>query len=514
MVRYLLVLLLLFSVPIWAQVPDQDEEIQSPELIELTLDEIQVQGWQQDAADLLQQTRIWALENRLWWDGELESLHRFGGWYTGNRLDVALLHNWDNHNTHFGASLKVDRSGAIREMAVGNYRPRFGSGVSLGISGSGRRGPMFELGSMSPVDLYSPMGAAVIADIWELKAMAFGSIVNRPINVNTNNQVASFAKRKVDYDTLDRERIWGAALAYEDEYFSVGGMLYEQKHNWEHQNVVYKQKLLIPALAFKLDLNEFEFDLELGKIKKKVHAYAAFRYEHEGFKQQISMAKDPDRSKIAYSNFAQAVVRNPNSIELAYDALFPLAKYLKLHLLFSANQYQQPTSSNNSIKSRLAASLRYADKVSAFGIKVSYFDREVLSNIMQNYAVTRPNHWRFELNVNHKALDPLQIHLNCRYHIEDKKNYKNNGFYYNSGLRYKHKNVCFDAGYRACFRNKYGIYYLDESYEGWSMSVREDQQIYLGGKLDFHPAYVSLQYNQSIQHAKDYRIIAGLTIKY
>lgn len=514
MVRFLLVILLLFSVKTWAQVPDPEEDIQSPELIELSLDEIQVQNWQQDAAERLKQTRIWALENRLWWDGDLNSLNRFSGWYAGNRLDVGLLHNWDDHTSFVGASLKANNDSHIREMVVGNYQPRFGSGVSLGISGSSRRGEMLQLNSMGPVDLYSPMGAALKAKIWELEAMVFGSIVNRPINVNANNRVISFAKRKDKYDTLDRERIWGAALAYEDEYFSVGAMLYEQKHNWEHQNVIYKQKLLIPALAFKLDLHEFEFDLELGQIKKKVHAYAAFRYEHEGFKQQISMAKDPDRSKIAHSNFGQVIIRNPDSIELAYDALFPLAKYLKLHLLFSANQHQDPTSSNNSIKTRLAGSLRYADKVSALGLKVSYFDKEVLSHIMQNYALSRPHHWRFELGMSHMALEPLQIHLNCRYNIEDKKGYKNNGFYYNSGLRYRHKNLSAEAGYRACFRNKYGMYYLDESYEGWSVATKDDQQLYLGGKLDFHPAYFSLQYKQSIQHAKDYRISAGITIKY
>ena len=514
MVRYCLVFILLFGFQLWAQVPDFDEEIQGPELIELSLDDIQIQAWQQDAANLLKQTRLWALKNQLWWDGELQNLHHFGGSFSSQRLDVGLLHNWDEQSSYLAASLKINSLSAIEEMVIGNYRPRFGSGLTLGTSGSSRHSSMLELASMGPVDLYSPMGAAMIASIWEIQTLAFGSIQNRPLLFDQNNQIVSFAKRKTNNHILDRERIWGGALAYENDFIGLGALLYEQKHDWSHQNAYYKRTLLIPAFALKLYLSELDFDLELGKIGEEVHAYAALQYKHAGFKQKISLAKDPDRAKIAYSNFAQVITRNPDTLELSYDALFPLAKHLKLQLLFAANQHQNPTASSNSLKSRLVAALRYADKTSALGFKVSHFDREVLAHTLQNYTISRPQHWRFELSFSQKPIQALQLNLNCRYHIEDKESYKNNGFYFNSGFKLKHKTLSLDAGYRAFFRNKYGFYYLDDSYEGWSISTRNDQQVYLGSRLDAHPAYLHFNYRHSLQDTKDYRLTAELTIKY
>lgn len=185
-----------------------------------------------------------------------------------------------------------------------------------------------------------------------------------------------------------------------------------------------------------------------------------------------------------------------------------------MQLLFSANQHQKPTASSNSIKSRLVAALKYKDKASALGFKVSHFDREVLSNVLQNYTVSRPHHWRFELSASHKPIQPLQLHLNTRYHIEDKESYKNNGFYFNSGIRYKYKMMGLNAGYKASFRNKYGFYYLDDSYEGWSLATGDDQQVYLGSTLDVHPAYLRLNYRHSLQDVDNYRLTAELIIKY
>jgi hypothetical protein len=514
MVRYFLIFILLFSVQIWAQEPGFEAEIESPELIELSLDEIQMQAWQQDATNLLTQSKMWGLKNRIWWEGELQNLHQFSGQYSGHKLDLGLLYNWDEHKTYGGASLKASNISFIDEMVIGSYRPRFGSGLTLGTTGSSRQGFMLELGSLGPVDIYSPMGAAAIAEIWEIQALVFGSIQNRPMTVDANNRPVAFAKKKIKNNLLDRERIWGGALAYENDFVSLGALLYEQKHDWHHQNLAHKQTFLIPAFALGLYLSDFDFDLEVGKIKEDVHAYAAFLYEHAGFKQKISMAKDPDRSKIAYSTFGQVFTRNPETIEFAYDALFPLAKKLNLQLLFSANQHQEPTASGNSLKSRLVAALKYKDKASALGFKVSHFDREVLANVLQEYTVSRPHHWRFELSASHKPTQALQLHLNSRYHIEDKEDYKRNGFYFNSGVRYKYKMVGLDAGYRAHFRNKYGFYYLDDSYEGWSVSTGDDQVLYLGGRLDVHPAYLRLNYRHSLKDTEDFRIVLELTLKY
>ena len=514
MVRYFLIFTLLFSVQLTAQLPPFQDDVESLELIELSLDQVQLQAWQQDAANLITQTKLWGLKNRLWWDDSLQNQHHFSGCYSGQKLDVGLLHNWDDSKSYAGASLMASDVSVLNKIVIGNYRPRFGSGLTLGTPGSSRHGSMLELNSMGAVELYSPMGAAAIAEVWEIQAMAFGSILNRPMVVDGNNRPVAFARRKIKNSALDRERIWGGALAYENDFLALGAMIYEQKHDWHHQNVHHKQTLLIPAFALRLYFSDFDFDLEAGKIEDKVHAYAAFLYEHSGFKQKISMAKDPDRSKIAYSNFAQAITRNPDTLEFTYDALFPLIQNLNMQLLFSANQHQEPTASSNSIKSRLVAALKYKDKASALGFKVSHFDREVLSNVLQNYSVSRPHHWRFEFSASHRPIERLQLHLNTRYHIEDKESYKNNGFYFNSGIRYKYKMMGLNAGYRASFRNKYGFYYLDDSYEGWSLATGDDQQVYLGGTLDVHPAYLRLNYRHSLQDVDNYRLTAELIIKY
>ena len=137
MVRYFLIFTLLFSVQLTAQLPPFQDDVESLELIELSLDQVQLQAWQQDAANLITQTKLWGLKNRLWWDDSLQNQHHFSGCYSGQKLDVGLLHNWDDSKSYAGASLMASDVSVLNKIVIGNYRPRFGSGLTLGNPGHG-----------------------------------------------------------------------------------------------------------------------------------------------------------------------------------------------------------------------------------------------------------------------------------------------------------------------------------------------------------------------------------------
>lgn len=513
MVRYCWLLLFLFGMQLWAQTAVIDEDIQEVELIELSLDEIQAQTWQQDAENLSRYTKHWALENRFWLDEQLLNLHRFSAYYGGHKLDFALLKNWEEPSTHIGVTLKINSDGAIKEMILGNYRPRFGTGISLGATGGRKQSKILELGTLGSVDVYSPMGAAFKAKLYMIEAMAFASMQNRALQINQYNQITGFKKHKSSLESSDKEGLWGSALAFENKHVAFGALLYEQINHWEAQNQLFKQSSLTTALALKLNIQDFDFDLELGQLNQNTHAFATLRYEHAGFKQSFSFAKDPDRKRLAYSNFAQALTSSAEAVELSYNALFPIVKRLKLQLLFSGAQNQKHQQSSNAIKSRMVAKLIYSDAASTLGFKLSRFDREVLAHTLQDYSISRPDHWRFELDMNHKVLPHLQLQLHCRYHIEDKISYQNNGFFYHSGLSYSHQLISLEAGYKACFKNQYGFYYLDQSYEGWSFASKDDSELYLAGKWELSPVSVSLHYKHSLQESKNKRLLLAFTIK-
>lgn len=499
---------------LWAQAPNVENEAEFTEIIELSLDEIQEQTWQIQMATLKQESKTWALKNRFWLDDHVRDLHHLAGTYAGHKLDFAMIHDWENDSTHMGISLKIQDSPMQKEIILGNYRPRFATGLSLGAVGGRRHEKMLELAPLGSVDIYSPMGLAMKAKIWLLEAMAFASMQTRALKIDQNNQIQSFVKHKSEQRTLDKERLWGAALAFEHKTAAVGALVYEQKFEWERQSKPYQQKSLVSAMAFQVKIKEFDFDLELGQVKENTHAFAALHYQHAGFKQSFSLAIDPDRKELAYGNYAQILSRNPDTMELSYNALFPLAPRLKMQLVFAASQAQKHLGSSTSAHSRLIAAIRYSDALSSANFKFSRFDKEVLQNTMQNYQLSRPDHWRFELDLQQKVLPLLSLKLHCRYQLEDKKDLQNNGFYYKNSLCYTQPKMKLEAGYQARFQNKYGIYYLDESYEGWSLSTKDASEIYLSGKADIKPISLSIRMMQSLNEKKSQSYILGLDLIY
>jgi len=502
MVRLLTLLMLLLPLVLAAQ--------SAPELIELNLENLAYDAWEQLGAELLgPQTKL-SLDNRLWVDDDSYSLHRARFSYKGQELRINYRENWDagNRETNFSARVRQDK--LLRDLTLGHYRVHFGSGIALG-SGSRRlEGPVLRIEDPPQPERYSPFGAALKLQWQGLAAGIFASVLNREARLNADGDLLSLPKIRIDLDTRTRESIWGSALSYESQLFRLGLLAYAQSYNRDFADAELERSTTLISAYGGLRLKDHSLDLESGQVHGEAYHYLAWNYRHQGFEQTLSFAIDPDQDQVAHSTPREVLSRDPDTMELAWDAVFPIFRKADLSLRFSADHLGGNSFSTSNLRTRLLAAFHYGEEARRLSFKVSHFDREVLVHIDESYQMTRPKHWRYELGWQDRVLPSLEIILQARYHIEDKNSWANNGFYYHSALRFRQARLSLKLGYQGWQSSRAGFYYEDDTPLAYSISTRDDQAVYLAADLTLTRVKLGLNLRQSLRQGEDRRLILQL----
>lgn len=504
MVKFLAILILLIPLGLCAQ--------EAIELIELDLPSIEYQAWEKLYEDQF------SLKNQVvldWVKDETYSLHNLHVDYQGQQLYFNFQDDWENNLSYVNFAVKIKQNQLFEELNIGHYRIRFGSGITLG-SGSKRLDrALIEIEKPPHPQSYSPLGAAARFKVNHISGLLFGSIANREAKLSPQNKIISLAKTKHGLKDTSTETIWGGAIGYESKLFKIGLTGYAQAYDKHFVNPSIKKDSAIFALYWGLRFKEHSLDAESGTVNQNPHHFLAWNYRHQGFEQTFSFALDPDQRQLAYFSPREVLSRDANTMELAWDARFPLFKNANLNTRFAFDQNARDHISSKGLVKRLLASFDYSPKEHDFRFTISHFDREILSQIGEegiDYSVTRPSHWRFELGYKDQVFPHLQLILNSRYHLENKDTWKNNAFYYHSAIRFSYKNSALKFGYQGWQNAKTGIYYEDDLPLAWSLSQKEEQNLYLAGDLQLKNIKLGLNYRQSLTQSKDQRLVLNLGI--
>lgn len=502
MVRTLIALVLLIPLCLMAQ--------SDLELIELNADNLEYQAWQQLYKELLSPKNRLGVDNRLWIDNDSYSLHQAYFRFQGQELSLNIREDWDNNLTQANFSARIQQDKLLKDMALGHYRVRFGSGIALGSGSRAGNADVIQLETPPQPQRYSPFGAAVKLGWKGASALVFGSVLKREARLDAEGKVFSYPKTKSGLDTTGREVLVGTALGYEAKLFRLGLLSYRQDYDLEFVSPLLAERSDILSAYGGIRFKEHRLDLESGVVNDDAHHYIAWNYRHQGFEQNLSFAVDPDQAQMAYSTPREVLSRDPNTMELAWDAAFPIYKDMSLALRFSADHVRGNSLDANNLRTRLIAGYRFRGKDQSLSFKVSHFDREVLLHIDDHYSMTRPKHWRFELGYDDKVLPALNLSLNCRYHIEDKTNWQNNGLYWHSALRFTTGKMAFKLGYQGWQSSRAGFWYEDDNLQAYSIASKDDQNIYLSADLALKQIKLGLNLRQSLQHTQEQRFIIRL----
>jgi hypothetical protein len=482
----------------------------APELIELDTENLAYDAWQDISKELLApQTRL-GLDNRLWLEDDSFSLHRAWFRYKGQELSINYRNNWTHGSAPANFNVRVRQDKLLQDLALGHYRIRFGSGIALGSGSRQLSGPVTQIEGPPQPERYSPFGAAMKLQWQGLATTLYASVLNREARLNAEDDMLSLPKNRLDIDTTARESIWGSALSYEARLFRLGLLAYEQTYSRDFADPDLKRASTVFSAYGGLRLNAHSIDLESGQVNGDQHHYLAWNYRHQGFEQTLSLAIDPDQSQVAHSTPREVLSRDPDTMELAWDTVFPLFKDADLALRFSADHLRGTGLSTGNLRTRLLAAFIYKQKDNSFSFRVAHFDREVLLHIDETYSMTRPKHWRFELGFEDRVLPYLAIILQTRYHIEDKSTWENNGLYFHTALRFKPVNLALSLGYQGWQSSRSGFYYEDDTPLAYAISTRDDQFIYLAADLSLKRIRLGLNIRQSLKQGEDRRLILRL----
>ncbi|HNZ06799.1 MAG: hypothetical protein KBA79_04545 [Candidatus Cloacimonetes bacterium] len=479
------------------------------ELIELNAETLEFNAWQELYRQLLSPGSELGLDNRLWLTDQSYSLHRLMFRHQGRELALNLYNDWTDGDTDANVSIRLAQDKLLRDVALGHYRLQFGTGISMGSGSRSLKGPVLQIERPPSPRRYSPFGAAIKTQWKQVAGLLFASVAAREARLNAASEIISLPRTKTGLDGSTRENLWGAALSYEAKLFRLGVIAYRQSYDRDFEGGLERVSTagsVYGALRFKAHT----LDLESGLTNDSPHHYLAWNYRHQGFEQTLSFAIDPDQDQVAYSTPREVLSRDPDTMEMAWDARFPLFKDARLGLRFAADHLRGGSVSTNDLRTRLLASFEYGQQAENFSFRVSHFDREVLSHIDEDYNLSRPKHWRFELAYKDQVLPYLGLMLNCRYHIEDKSSWKDNGLYYHSALQFQSGKLSARLGYQGWQSSKTGLWYEDDTLSAWSVAGKDDQNLYLSADLNLKRLKLGLNIRQSLTDQDERRIIMRL----
>lgn len=500
MVRYLCLMMLLVPLALFAQ--------SEPELIELDLQNQQESAWEELYQHLMEPSTHFGIDNWLWLDDKGMSLHQVRYQAQGHEFVFNNRNDWDakTNPANFRAAINSDK--LVKELNIGHYRINFGSGTGMGSGSKSAKQSLISLHRPPQPQIYSPFGAAARLGVEDFGALVFASINKRDAQLSSQGKIQSLPRSRAYLPGSTKESIWGAAASYQVQLFRLGLMVCRQSYDKAFASPTLKQHSTLVNLAGGVNFKEHSLELESGLLNKKEFHYLAWSYRHQGFEQKLSLAKDPDQRQLAYSSPKELLSRDANTFELAWDAHYPLFKDAGIISRFAINQNFDGQINSQGLRSRVLASFYYKPKGKVFDVRVSRFDKEILAYSSDlDYSVTRPTHWRFELGYKDMVLPQLQLVLNSRYHFENKEAWRDNAFYYHSGVVFELKNLRLGAGYQGWQSAKTGIYYEDDTPLAWSLSKKNDQKVYLNTYLTLKYVKLGLKLSQSLKNIQDRELV-------
>ncbi|MCB5228791.1 MAG: hypothetical protein GX122_02380 [Candidatus Cloacimonetes bacterium] len=500
MVKHIIFLILLaLPLCIFAQ--------EIPEIIELDSETLSYNAWEELYNQLMLPDTQLGLDNRLWLEDDSFSLHQAYFQHDGQDLFVNYGNDWKKNLSHFNFGIGIRQNKLVEDVALGNYRLHFGSGITMGSGSKSTKGDVFRIQRAPRPDSYSPFGSAIKLHWRDFRALAFGSVLNREITQNTDGEILSLPKTRSGRADITRESLWGGALSYEAKVFRMALLGYIQGYDREFASADMDSQTKIFSAYAGVRLNEHSVDWESGQAGKNQHHFLAWNFNHQRFKQTISFAMDPDHKQITYFSSREALGRDPDTVEMAWDASFPLLKDTSMFLRASADQKRRDYISSKGMKSRLLARFGYHPKHRNLNLTISHFDKEILTKTGDDLHTSRPQHWRFELDYKDKVLPTLQLILNTRYHLEDKEGWDNNTFYWHSGIRFNKNRFGVRGGFQGWHGAKRGTIYMDDTLLAFSEAKRDDQFIYLGGDLVMNNMKLGVDLRQSLKDSSNQRAI-------
>lgn len=480
------------------------------ELIELVTDDIETAAWDSLYLELLSSKATLKLDNRVYLEEDANrSLHSLLYKRPGQTLLLNYKRDWDDNKDRVNIQAEITSKNLIRQAVFGHYRLRFGRGLAIGNGQRGFPDEVFTLGKPAGPDTYVPFGAAARLRWTRFHLLGFGSVLNRNANLS-GDLITSLPSATSEASGSVLESLFGAAVSYETKPLRLGALYYRQIYDHDFASPERASDLTIRSLYGAVRIPEHKLDAEATFATHSSQEYFAWEYSHAGFLQSVSFTSNPDFKQVSYSTPAAILSRDTHTNEIAWDASFPLRKYLSMRLRYALNYNERQSFSTHNIRSRFAAILDYKTKTNFGSLSVYNFDREILVPGDNSYSVTLPRNWRAELRFGQTVFPGLDYKFQFRYHVEDKNGFDQNSFFFANSFSYRYRDFTLGASYKSWKNFRQYIYYEDDTLEAYNTSQRDDSVLDLSAGMKLWHLNTGLSYRVSLTGDNPQRLILRL----
>lgn len=483
----------------------------TPELLELSLDDVEYDAWDWFYSELQSHKAEIKLDNRgVFLIDEPYTLHNLTLAAKGQTLSVNLRQKNEFDDLWANVNAVIKSGGLLRQVMLGHYRLRFGRGLAMG---SGYRGEVKNVVEFrrpaSPLS-YTPQGAAVRLVWHELNAFGFGSVQKRYARL-VGDEIQTLPASRIKQTGSTLETIYGGGVSYEGEWLKLGLMSYNQFYDKEFVSSQMSNSLDTYSAYGSLSIGGHTLDGEAVGKDEVSHAYLGWKFRHGGFRQEISYSQNPDYRRHLYSTSTAMLSSAAHSNELSYDATLPVLSNTSLRLRYALNFDERESFGSADFHSRMSASLLHEASGSSSAFSVYRFDREILVPVDGDYAQTLPHNWRVEMKLSQELLQHLSYDMVMRYHFEDKNGFEENGVYFGNSLSLEIDHLTLSAMYQNWRVGRTPIYYEDDTPEGYSVSNSDRQYLSLGALLALKKLRLDISWRHHLD-GEDHRLNARVGV--
>lgn len=344
-------------------------------------------------------------------------------------------------------------------LVLGHYRLNWAEGLILNRTQSAR-------GLLSPPhpETYSPQGIAILINPGAVKLLAFASRQKREAKL-IEQQISLLPRSKTDYLGSTMEEVFGAALSYQQQHFSLGALQYLQKYDRSFVDARRDSLLNATSIFAALSTSAHTLQAECA-VQDQAALAISWQMKAAGFSQRWRYQRLGNYQRPAYAAKALRLSNTENreelSAQVAYQAHPPLSMQAQSTINKGFGDLDEPKwLGEHKLK------LAFADAQSKASITLIGIDREILSAVDSTFISSIPRHYRLYLWLSHKISESISTGASFRYHHQEKELAFKTGSWWEQSLSFKTAQTSFSLAYSIWSSGNYSMLIPDDSDAGY-----------------------------------------------
>lgn len=407
-----------------------------PELVELDTEALEINAWQDLQRQLSTLRGPLRLDARAYLSSESDySLNALK--YRLQRQELLFVHRRDWNSDHDLFSFNLRAISPRLDLALGNWRLRFGRGMLLGDGQRSATDSLFSLREPLSPQIYVPLGLVGLANYGVWRLGAFTSSQMRQARL-ADSLMHSLPSSRGDGLVRTRESLAGLSLGYLSDRLHAAALLYWQQYDRAWSDAEYPRSLLAGSLSAALEMNAHRLDGELALLEWIPYGLIAWRFKHRHWAQTVSFARNAPLDVLPYAISASRLSSAPGRHEYAWELGFDPWPHTKLQVRYSLNS---GSGFSGDAVSRLSAALRYSLKDSWIHLTGHSFDRDLITRLDSTYDASLPRNYRLLLNVRHSFHSSFFQQLDLLWSLADRASFTSQTYRFRLSLGYGSENI-------------------------------------------------------------------------